>query len=111
VAAHTELGPEYHDAVVDAFVARVEREVDARVRVRLAATRAAEAAPLRRGTLLKGLAVGAGAGALMAFAAISVAGAHAAARPAQTHTLPYYFDRPAPGAPAPPHVPAVPARP
>jgi hypothetical protein len=80
---HEELGPEYHDAVVASFVDRVEREVDARVRARLAAmhradvvVHRAEVAPLRRGTLLKGMALGAGAGALIALAATGLGTAH-----------------------------------
>ena len=35
---HDELGPEYHDAVVDSFLAKVEKEIDARVEARLADT-------------------------------------------------------------------------
>jgi len=34
---HTELGPDYRDAVVESFVERVGREIDARVDSRLAA--------------------------------------------------------------------------
>jgi hypothetical protein len=95
---HEELGPEYRDAVVAAFVDKVEREVDARVRARLAAMHRAEAAPLRGGTLLKGMAIGAGAGALVAFAAMSLGSTHpdAHARPGSgqppggtIHVLPY----------------------
>ena len=89
---HEELGPEYHDAVVAAFVDKVEREVDARVRVRIAAMRRDEIAPLRPGAVLKGLAIGAGAGALVAFAAISAADAHGASGPpVHAHDLPYIF--------------------
>jgi hypothetical protein len=33
---HSELGPEYRDAVLDSFVERVGREIDARVDARLA---------------------------------------------------------------------------
>ncbi len=33
---HGELGPEYHDAVVESFLAKVEKEIDARVEARLA---------------------------------------------------------------------------
>jgi hypothetical protein len=73
---HEELGPEYRDAVVAAFVDKVEREVDARVRARLAAMHRAEAAPLRGGTLLKGMALGAGAGALVALAATGLGSTH-----------------------------------
>jgi hypothetical protein len=78
---HEELGPEYRDAVVAAFVDKVEREVDARVRARLAAMHRAEVAPLRGGTLLKGMAIGAGAGALVAFAMTSLGGSHPVPRP------------------------------
>jgi hypothetical protein len=35
--AHRELGPEYHDAVVESFLAKVEKEIEARVE-RLAAS-------------------------------------------------------------------------
>lgn len=102
---HEELGPEYRDAVVAAFVDKVEREVDARVRARLAALHRAgaapvpraEVAPLRRGTLLKGMAIGAGAGALIAFAAMSLGSTHPVSHfrpgsgqpPGAIHVLPY----------------------
>ena len=43
---HRELGPEYSDAVVAAFLDKVDREVAARVEARLAA--AAEAPPASR---------------------------------------------------------------
>jgi len=36
---HRELGPEYQNAVVDSFLEKVSREVDARVDARVAATR------------------------------------------------------------------------
>jgi hypothetical protein len=36
---HRELGPDYRDAVVDSFLDRVGREIDARVDARLAAAR------------------------------------------------------------------------
>jgi hypothetical protein len=35
---HSELGPEYHDAVVESFLAKVEKEIEARVDARLAAS-------------------------------------------------------------------------
>jgi hypothetical protein len=88
---HDELGPEYHDAVVAAFVDRVEREVDARVRARLASAPRADVAPLRRETLLKGLVLGAGAGALVALAATSLGSAHPAAH------LPHFRSHEPPG--------------
>jgi len=34
--AHRELGPDYHDAVVESFLSKVEKEIDARVEARLA---------------------------------------------------------------------------
>jgi hypothetical protein len=103
---HEELGPEYHDAVVAAFIDKVEREVDARVRVRLAAIRRSEAAPLRPGAVLKGLAIGAGAGALVAFAAITAGGTHDAPGPVRAHDLPYIFRGPDMRSPAGP-IPAA----
>jgi hypothetical protein len=42
---HSELGPEYRDAVLEAFVDRVGREIDARVDARLAQGAARPAAP------------------------------------------------------------------
>jgi hypothetical protein len=33
---HRELGPEYHDAVVESFLAKIEKEIEARVDARLA---------------------------------------------------------------------------
>jgi hypothetical protein len=44
---HRELGPEYQDAVVESFVERVGREIDARVESRLAAAQQA-AQPARQ---------------------------------------------------------------
>ena len=38
-AAHDELGPEYSDAVVASFLAKVDKEIDARVDARLAGGR------------------------------------------------------------------------
>jgi hypothetical protein len=64
-----ELGPEYNDAVVASFVDKVEREVAARVEARLAASsRATAATRVGRGTLVKGIAIGVCAGALMTVA-------------------------------------------
>jgi hypothetical protein len=42
---HKELGPEYRDAVLEAFVERVGREIDARVDARLAQAAVRPAAP------------------------------------------------------------------
>jgi hypothetical protein len=51
---HTELGPDYRDAVVESFVERVGREIDARVDSRLAAAQQRAAPPARQ---QKGLAL------------------------------------------------------
>jgi hypothetical protein len=71
---HRELGPEYSDAVVESFLERVDREIDARVDARLAAARVDArlgpaprereqaavqlAQPSGRRTLLTGVAIG-----------------------------------------------------
>jgi len=65
-AAHHELGPEYSDAVVAAFLERVDRAVAARAEARLASMRRASQRRANLGTLLTGLAVGACTGALAA---------------------------------------------
>jgi hypothetical protein len=62
---HAELGPEYSDAVVAAFIAEVDRQVAARVEARLAST--VPARPAEHGgrwQLFKGMAIGVCAGAL-----------------------------------------------
>ena len=69
-AAHDELGPEYSDAVVASFLEKVDKEIDARVDARLAG-RCQPAPPAERDdlhTLLKGVAVGIGAGGIAFFA-------------------------------------------
>jgi hypothetical protein len=45
--AHRELGPQYHDAVVESFLAKVEKEIEARIEARLA-----ESLPRPRGRRL-----------------------------------------------------------
>jgi hypothetical protein len=65
-AAHHELGPEYSDAVVAAFLERVDRAVAARAEARLAYMRRASERRANLRTLLTGLAVGACSGALAA---------------------------------------------
>ena len=45
---YQELGPEYHDAVVASFLAKIDREVAARVEARLADTAAAQAPKRKR---------------------------------------------------------------
>ncbi len=97
-AAHQELGPEYSDAVVAAFLERVDRAVAARVDARLAGMRQAAAKRTNRRAMLTGLALGACGGALAT--GLAVAGLTAgAAAPQQApvphvHLLPVY--RPAP---------------
>ena len=58
--AHHELGPEYSDAVVASFLAKVDQEIAARVDERLAASRPRirPVEPDNRRTLLKGFAAG-----------------------------------------------------
>jgi hypothetical protein len=82
---YQELGPEYHDAVVASFLAKVDREVAARVEARLAAP--APAAPKRRKrrwpqalTRRRVLrdAAAAGAGALAVAGAVVISGTHGA---------------------------------
>jgi hypothetical protein len=78
---YQELGPEYHDAVVASFLAKVDREVAARVEARLAAGPAAPPARRKRGLdrsrrrTLRDVTAGA-AGALAVVAAVAVAGVH-----------------------------------
>lgn len=64
---HQELGPEYSDVVVAAFLDKVDKEVAARVEARLAeASRGGTLSQRgRRRTLLAGVAMGACAGALI----------------------------------------------
>jgi hypothetical protein len=50
---HRELGPEYHDAVVESFLAKVEKEIEARVDARLAASPPARSRQLDAATLAK----------------------------------------------------------
>lgn len=45
---HQELGPDYRDAVIESFVERVGREIDARVDARLARSAGPQAPPVRR---------------------------------------------------------------
>jgi hypothetical protein len=51
--AHRELGPDYHDAVVQSFLAKVEKEIDARVDARLAASPPARSRQLDGATSAK----------------------------------------------------------
>jgi hypothetical protein len=81
---HQELGPEYSDAVVAAFLDKVDRAVAARVEARLAEQRQRQ--PVirdgRRRNLLKGVALGVCAGALVA--GVSISHAHAVIAHAQS---------------------------
>jgi len=63
---HRELGPEYNDAVIAAFIDRVDRAVEARVEARLAEERRHLPATRNRRNLLKAVALGVCAGALVA---------------------------------------------
>lgn len=69
-AVHRELGPEYHDAVVESFLAKVEKEIEARVDARLAdqpPTRSRQLEPVtpaKRRLALKYMALGSGAAAI-----------------------------------------------
>jgi len=104
-AAHQELGPEYSDAVVAAFLDKVDREVAARVEARLADT--PQAKPVKRGnrrTLLTGMAIGACAGAM---AVAAVTGLPAGPAHGTRHVTPVAHKRiPAPN--GPPRVAIVP---
>jgi hypothetical protein len=62
---HKELGPEYSDAVVAAFIDKVDMEVAARVEARLASIARTRRARYEGRPLLKGMAIGVCAGALM----------------------------------------------
>jgi hypothetical protein len=78
--AHRELGPEYHDAVVESFLAKVEKELDARIEARLAASsprprsRQVDPATLaKRRQMLKHMALGSvGAAIPLSFATFAV---------------------------------------
>jgi hypothetical protein len=93
-AVHHELGPEYGDAVVAAFLDKVDKEVAARVKARLAeASRAKLTRRSRRRTLVAGVAMGACAGALVT--GISVAHFDHSAPAGQGSAVSYPF-KPAP---------------
>jgi len=87
---HQELGPEYSDAVVAAFLDKVDRAVAARVEARLADRRDDAPAVRRpRRTLLKGVAIGVCASAIVAGASIShVHAASHVARSYSAHAVP-----------------------
>lgn len=87
-AAHQELGPEYSDAVVAAFLERVDRAVAARVEARLAGMRQAAERRANRRTLLTALAVGACSGALATGLAVASLNSGSAA-PVQSQMVPH----------------------
>lgn len=116
---HAELGPEYSDAVVAAFIAEVDRQVAARVEARLASSASTRAAEHEsRWPLFKGMAIGVCAGAL-AVAGIGLAVPRGSsfsvghsARPAPAHRGPIQaHDLPYPLRPAPVMRNAIPAPP
>ena len=99
-AAHHELGPEYSDAAVAAFLERVDRAIAARVEARLATMRQASERRANRRTLLTGLAVGACTGALATGLAVASINSGSVA-PVQGQVVPhvrllpaYRFDNP-----------------
>ena len=74
---HHELGPEYSDAVVASFLEKVDRELAARVEARLA--QAARTVPRQqdsRRAMLKGVVIGACAGALATTVALGLPALH-----------------------------------
>ena len=125
---YQELGPEYNDAVVAAFLDKVDRAVAARVEARLAEARLAEARVAqdwerqpavrdgRRRNLLRGVALGVCASALVA--GVGISHVHAdiqhggsvkvvpgAFKPGSHHVIKAGPD----GLPPPPPIPAPPA--
>jgi anti-sigma-K factor RskA len=101
---HQELGPEYSDAVVASFIAKVDREVAARVEARLAGmaqdrpARPNRRAPLAKQRLQRGV-LAASAFVLAVAVAIGVhGGSHPGLRPlsppGQIVLLPVYHGRP-----------------
>jgi hypothetical protein len=89
---HRELGPEYSDAVVAAFLDKVDKEVAARVEARLAeASRGKLSRWSRRRTLLAGVAMGACAGALVT--GISVAHIEHSSAPGKGSAVSYQLPR------------------
>jgi hypothetical protein len=113
---HQELGPEYSDAVVAAFLDKVDKELAARVEARLAeASRGKISRRGRRRTLVTGVAMGACAGALVA--GISVAHFEHSASPGKGSAVSYQLPRGAgprllkvPGGSKPIVLPAAPSK-
>jgi hypothetical protein len=106
---HSELGPEYSDEVIAAFIDRVDRAVAARVEARLATERRGQ--PARRGghrRLLTGVALGVCAGALVAGIGISHTHVGITHRPV-IHVVPRRDFGPGQGELRPPPIPPPPA--
>ena len=105
--AHQELGPEYQDAVVASFLEKVDREVAARVEARLAdLPRAEPAKQNNRRTLVKGMAIGAAAVALVV--AVRVRSSRAVGSGEQPRRAENAGPRAAGPGPAAPNAPAAP---
>jgi len=83
-----ELGPEYDDAVIAAFIDRVDQAVAARVEARLAEERRKLPATRNRRTLLKGVALGVCAGALVAGVSIGHVGAASSGQSVSVYAKP-----------------------
>jgi hypothetical protein len=103
---YRELGPEYSDEVVAAFIDRVDRAVAARVEARLADARLDQERrqPARRSgrrTLFRGVALGLCAGAVVA--AVGVSHVHPVLD--HIHYIPQGQLRPVPRVPQPPAAP------
>jgi hypothetical protein len=100
-----ELGPEYSDAVVAAFIDRVDRAVAARVEARLAEERWRQPAVWHgRRTLLKGVALGVCASALVA--GVGISHAHPVMHQVVIHAVPRHgqpLRQGPPQAPPPPN--------
>jgi hypothetical protein len=86
-----ELGPEYDDAVVAAFIDRVDREVAARVQARLSESAGTQVdRRAKRRSLVKGVAIGLCAGGLIGFFGLIHARETGPAGGAPyTHTIPF----------------------
>lgn len=109
---HRELGPEYSDAVVASFLDKVDREIAARVEARLADTRMARPAKREsRRALLKGLAIGACAGALAVGVAVSLPGGSAGVQVNRVKVPVQVGAVPVPKPPAAPKLPVFPKPP
>jgi hypothetical protein len=78
---HAELGPDYGDAVVESFLAKLDKQIEARVEERLAAIPARQRRPVDPVQLSKRrhALAGAGAGAVAAGVPLSIMAVHAMA--------------------------------